>query len=109
MVYNLQVEADQSYIANGIVVHNCAAIPQGPTYADLGFVGIEEPPPVRRGEDVFADLDEATQRKILGPKYEPWKEGKFEFGALSREVNDATWGPMRVEATLKSLLGEGGE
>jgi len=87
----------------------CAAIPQGPTYADLGFVGIEEPPPVRRGEDVFADLDEATQRKILGPKYEPWKEGKFEFGALSREVNDATWGPMRVEATLKSLLGEGGE
>jgi hypothetical protein len=60
------------------------------------------------GEEWFNAQSEATQRDMLGPgKYEAWKDGKFEFGDLSKTVDDPVYGPMRQEATLKELMGEG--
>ena len=39
-------------------------------------------------------------------KYEAWKEGKFEFSALSSQHDDDVYGLMRNETSLKDLLGE---
>lgn len=67
-------------------------------------------PPVsdQTGEAWFNEQDEATQRRLLGPgKYEAWTEGKFDFSALSTTHTDDVYGQMRIEATLKELLGGG--
>ena len=63
-------------------------------------------PDIQTGEAWFNEQDEATQRKILGPgKYDAWKAGKFEFGAVSKQVSDPVYGTMRVETPLKDLVG----
>ena len=66
-------------------------------------------PPVieQSGEEWFRSQDEATQRKILGnKKCDALLEGKFEFSALSKQVDDAVYGSMKIEAPLKDLIGE---
>jgi hypothetical protein len=57
------------------------------------------------GEVLFGRLSEQEQRAILGPgKYAAWREGLFDFSALSTESVDRVYGPMRVETPLKALL-----
>ena len=59
------------------------------------------------GEAWFNAQPESVQRDMLGPgKYEAWKEGQFDFSQLVSTQNDPVYGEMRVEATLKELLGE---
>ena len=60
------------------------------------------------GEDWFKSQPEEKQRQYMGDtKYEAWKEGKFEFSALSSQHDDDVYGTMRGEATLKDLIGGG--
>lgn len=62
---------------------------------------------IQTGEDWFKGLPEAQQEQILGAdRYEAWKDGKFELSQLSHQVENDTYGTMRVEATLSELVGD---
>ena len=39
-------------------------------------------------------------------KYDAWKDGKFDFNALSKEHENDVFGLMRSETPLKDLIGE---
>ena len=63
--------------------------------------------PLQTGEDWFKEQPESKQREYMGDtKYEAWKEGKFEFSALSSQHDDDVYGTMRGETTLKELIGD---
>lgn len=101
LVYDLQVESDESFVANGVVVHNCVMIPVIP-----GF----EPIPAQSGEDWFNGQPDSVKRQMLGPgKYEAYKSGKFAFSQLVTVKPNRTWGPSAQVTSLKDLLdGNGG-
>jgi hypothetical protein len=87
--------------------HNgrCAPIPETITYRQLGL-NIDEPTDEpESGEDWFNRQSEATQREMMGAeKYEAWKGGKFDFRALTVKYDDAVYGELLREASLKELL-----
>jgi hypothetical protein len=63
-------------------------------------------PIAQAGADWFASQPESRQRDLLGPgKYEAWKDGAFDFSALSQPYQDDVYGEMRREASLKELIG----
>ena len=95
-VYDLQVEEDESYTANGFVVHNCAMIPLPDGFPEPKF---------QKGEAWFKSLGAADQRKILGPgRYDAWREGKFQFSQLATIRQNETWGPSAQVTPLRELL-----
>jgi hypothetical protein len=64
-------------------------------------------PDIESGLEWFGKLDEDKQREILGDsKYEAWKDGKFDLDQLTHQKDEPVYGTMRVERSLKSLLGE---
>jgi SPP1 gp7 family putative phage head morphogenesis protein len=79
--------------------HNgrCVAIP-----LVIGF-----PNPVEQtGLQWFEQQSEATQRALMGPgKYDAWRSGSIRLDQLTEERRDDVYGLMRVEPSLKSLLG----
>lgn len=57
------------------------------------------------GEAWFVTQDEGTQRSILGPgRFEAWKTGEFEFGALVTRTEDAVWGAGVIPTPLSELV-----
>lgn len=59
------------------------------------------------GLQAFDKLNEEQQKEILGAsKWDAWKEGKFTLADVSGVSNDKVYGDMRVERSLKDLLGE---
>jgi hypothetical protein len=104
-VYNLQVDQDESYVANRIVVHNCAPIPKAISYADLGLDVPEQPlPKVEKGEDWFKRQPERVQREMMKPqRYEAWKKKEFDFRDLSQKYDDEVYGELLRETSLKAL------
>lgn len=100
-VYDLQVEDDESFVANGIVVHNCTMLPIIP--------GLD-PIPTESGEAWFNRQSAEVQKQMMGPgKYAAWKAGKFSFSQLVTVKPNATWGPSAQVTSLKDLLkGRGG-
>ena len=124
-VYNLEVEDDHSYIANGIVVHNCeSCIAMHGTFhtvdetLDDHFQGRCQMLPQTiltrentiaegAGEAWFKGLPESQQQQIMGPgKWQAWKEDKFDFSQLSKQVDNDVFGTMRTASSLKDLIGE---
>jgi len=84
----------------------CVALPITPTYAELGLAVEEEPLRHQTGDEWFNGLDEATQRKMMGPgKYDAWRDGRFKIPDMATEYIDPVWGTMRHEAALKRLVG----
>jgi hypothetical protein len=63
--------------------------------------------PVKQiGTEWFAQQSEAAQRSMMGPgKYSAWKAGKFGLEQLSTIAEDRVYGPMRIESSLKELIG----
>jgi len=62
-------------------------------------------PVEKNGETWFREQSEQRQREMMGGKrHAAWVEGKFEFGALSRQTDDAVFGHMRTETPLKDLV-----
>jgi hypothetical protein len=58
------------------------------------------------GTEWFGKQSEAAQRAMLGPgKYAAWRNGKFGLEQLSAIREDNVYGPMRVEQSLKELIG----
>jgi hypothetical protein len=80
--------------------HNgrCAMVPLVKGYAN---------PVEENGIDWFGKQPESVQRQLLGNgKYEAWKAGRFDLSQLTTEHDDPVYGLMRVEQSLKALLGE---
>lgn len=63
---------------------------------------------IEPGTDWFESQGEAMQRAILGgSKFEAWRAGDFAMADVSGvRINDV-YGPMRVERSLKDLVGGG--
>jgi hypothetical protein len=85
----------------------CGMIPVTKTWAELGFPGIPETrvqvPP---GREWFDTLSDAEQRRTMGKaKWAAWKAGRINWDDLSAEHDDDVYGTMRVEASLRDLLG----
>lgn len=98
-VYDLEVEEDHSFFANGVAVHNCVPVPvvTGSRWADE----------METGEQWFARQPESTQRSIMGKgMHAAYKAGDIDFSKLSTTYNDPVYGEMRRAATLKELVGE---
>lgn len=56
------------------------------------------------GAEVFAELPDEKQREILGAgKFELYKTDKLKLGDLVETRNDARWGKVRFEKSLKNL------
>lgn len=63
---------------------------------------------IQPGEEWLKEQPEAVQKQVLrGEKWQAWKDGKFSFDQLSKEVDDQVYGKMRVESPLKDLIGGG--
>lgn len=74
--------------------------------AMLPWTKESENPIQQTGEQWFGEQSEATQKNMMGEaKWQAWKDGKFEFGQLSKDYHDDVYGMMKGEASLKSLLG----
>ena len=100
MVYNLQVEGDESYVANGIVVHNCSQIPIVPIAARLGI----PEPDMGNAEQWLRAQPESVQREMLGKGvYEGYKAGKWKLSDLTTTYEDSVYGTMRRPPTLEML------
>lgn len=71
----------------------CTGVPITKSWADLGFDGIEEPPPVRQsGSEWFDGLDASTQRQILGPsRYDAWRAGDYPMSDWAHVQHNDGW------------------
>lgn len=56
------------------------------------------------GSDWFDGQSEATQRAILGPKYEAWSNGDFTLDDVVGHASDPVWGDSIYEKSLKELV-----
>jgi hypothetical protein len=122
-VYNLSVDEDHTYFADGVLVHNCAGClaEDGTEYDnDVDFEahpncrcsliavceGVD-PPEWTAGGDWFEEQDEETQRNILGPgRYELWQNGQVsDFRRFATHTQNETWGGAVVPTLLSALGG----
>ena len=63
---------------------------------------------VRRGEDWFESLPEGRQKLQMGnARWAAWQANEFQFSDLSRNYNDAIFGEMIGESSLKHMIGDG--
>jgi hypothetical protein len=77
----------------------CASAPE--------VLGSNPIPDMQSGEDWFNTQSESTQKDMMGAsKWQAWQDGKFDFSALSKQVEDDRFGHMRVVASLANLVGE---
>lgn len=82
----------------------CSPIPRTITYRDLGINLPDPVPPFPTGEEWFRQQPAATQREMMGPgMYEAWQADQFAFEDLSVRYDDAVYGELLREATLREL------
>ena len=106
VVYNLQVEQDESYIAGGLVVHNCAMMPITKSYRELGIDAPEPDFHREMGEDWFLRQNEGVQRTMMGTGvFEGWKAGEFGLSDIPVLRRDDVWGNSWVPSSLGELRG----
>jgi len=85
----------------------CSLLPRTVSYRELG-IDVDEPDFKRElASDWFQRQDEATQRKMMGTLYDPWKAGDFKLEDIPKQVKDKTWGNSWVPKSLKELVGDG--
>lgn len=120
-VYNFEVENDHTYVANGLLVHNCPSCisMHGTRHTNdeilndhhrgrcvaIGIVtGSRWADEMETGEQWFARQPDSVQRGIMGKgMHAAYKAGDIDFGKLSTTYNDPVYGEMRRAATLKEL------
>ena len=85
----------------------CSLLPRTVSYRELG-IDVDDPDFKRElASDWFQRQDEATQRKMMGTLYDPWKAGDFKLEDIPKQVKDKTWGNSWVPKSLKELVGDG--
>ncbi|MFC0673541.1 phage minor head protein [Brachybacterium hainanense] len=79
----------------------CARIPKTKTWAELGFPGIEEPPPaLPDAETWFEGLTEQEQRRLLTSSgYEAWKRGDYSISDWAARKSNGSWRDSMVPST----------
>ena len=84
----------------------CSMIPRPPSWAALGFDGIEDDRPhIEPGAERFAKFTKAQQLAILGPgKYEAYRTGRATLDDFVTHTQSERWGPGTREATLAEAL-----
>lgn len=76
----------------------CAQVP-----VVVGF----EPPRWESASDWFMTRSAEQQRAMMGPaRWEAWRRGEFELGALAQTVHGREFGPGLRRVPLKELVGE---
>lgn len=82
-------------------------IPDHPSGRCTGVPVVEGMPAIRwtGGEDWFKQQSAATQRGIMGQgRWDAWRDGQFEFGALATRTSNATWGGGLAVTPLNQLM-----
>lgn len=89
----------------------CVQSPLTKSWDDiLGAFGVDTSntpdtrPDIQSGEDWLNEQSEATQRAILGNKYNGWANGDFTLKDLVGHSNDPDWGRSIYEKSLKDLV-----
>jgi len=89
----------------------CTMIPVTKDWSEiLGPLGIDTSgipgtrPQIETGAAWLDRQSEATQRKILGAKYQGWKDGKFTLDDMVRRIHSDEWGASIAEKSLKELM-----
>lgn len=90
----------------------CAKVPKTKSWDDiLGPLGIDTSGipdtsiNIQSGSDWLDNQDEATQRQVLGAKYDAWSNGDFTLEDIVGYSDDPTWGRSIYEKPLKQLVG----
>lgn len=84
----------------------CAMIPRTKSWTALGIRGAggDTRPKVRSGKAWLAAQPARVQRAILGrAKYAAWKDGEIALDDVVARHQDAAWGTMRTERSLKAI------
>jgi SPP1 gp7 family putative phage head morphogenesis protein len=86
----------------------CAMVPKTKTWKELGFSvpdHLESSASVRRGPDIFRELDADTQRAILGPKaFSAYTRGEVDLEDFVQSRVSSDWGITRSRGSLEHAL-----
>lgn len=122
-VYDLSVETDHTFVANGVLVHNClSCVSMHGTFHTNDEIlndhhnGRCSPIPrvrgglvadsIGTGEAWFDGLSDAQKREIMGPgRYDLYTSGRWDWRAVSKPYNDPVYGEMLRAATLTEMRG----
>lgn len=79
---------------------SCSRMPQVKSWAELGFDGIEEPPPLLPDSEAFFNgLTPEQQKAILGPaRWTAWDEGRFPMSQWATRRTTPGWRDSYVVA-----------
>ncbi len=107
-VYDLQIDEDESFIAGGIAVHNCALLPVTLTFAEMGIDAPEPQFERETGQDWFRRQTEATQRRMMDGSiskeaFDAWQAGEFTLDDIPKLTESSVWGDSWTPAPLKDL------
>jgi len=96
-VYSLQTQ-EEWYISNGIISHNCVAVP---------YLKDVPSPRWQTGPEWFVNLNPEQQIARMGPeKFALWKDGQIKLADLSKRTRSDVWGDSPRVATIKELIGK---
>ena len=103
-VYNLQT-AGAWYNANGIIIHNCSAVPKVAGVRLPGF---------QRGADWFRSLPTPTQTEMISQQVgkeaaRAWLDGVVDFDQFFTRTPNRTWGPSLNPTSQAEILAGGGQ
>jgi SPP1 gp7 family putative phage head morphogenesis protein len=87
----------------------CTMIPKTKSWDDLGFPGIPDSRPrLQTGDEAFARLSAAAQRKILGPgKYDDYARGLIKLIDTVDRRDTPGWGTTRSVANRRQAIFNG--
>lgn len=122
-VYNLEVDGDHTYTANGVVVHNCMSCVAlhgtvlrpderindhwNGRCESVTVVKGRTPPNVETGEAWFERQPETRQRAMMGAsEYRAWQDGAITLRDYPRTYTDPVFGEMVAANSLKGMLGD---
>jgi hypothetical protein len=121
-VYNIEVEEDHSYVAAGVVVHNCLnclardgeiyavrkPFPSHPACRCSAIPIIEgRQPRAESAAEWFRRLPDETKRTMMsGVAFDLYKQGKIKLADFKGEKKSRKWGAVTYQRSVKEILGE---
>jgi len=85
----------------------CARSPWVKTWAEMGFAGMDEKPPMASGEERFARLTPEQQDRILGKAGgAAYRGGAAKLSDFATTKTSTVWGTHVQRKSLKGALGE---